>query len=185
VGISDPIKRATAVRQMMEGMKKANQAGAVDTVFQMFNLAPVPLIAMAAGMPQTSNTLLNLVCTNVPGPMIPLYCAGQRMLAHYPLVPISWDLGLAVGITSYDQKLYFGLMADTKVVPDVQRFKEFVDESLVELRTAAGVTPTDLPAVIGGLAMGMPPAPEPPRARAAAEVQSPATADVQSPAVTT
>ena len=173
VGISDPVECARAVREMMEGMKKANQAKAVDTVFQMFDLAPVPLVAMAAGMPQVSNTLLNLICTNVPGPMIPLYCVGHRMLTHYPLVPIAWDLGLAVGVTSYDQKLFFGLMADTKVVPDVQRLKEFVDQSFLELRTAAGITPTDCPAVIGGPATEIPPAREIPRPRVTADVQSP------------
>ncbi len=143
----------------------------MDTLFNMFDLAPVPLVALAAGMPQVSNTLLNLVCTNVPGPMIPLYCVGHRMLAHYPLVPIAWDLGLAVGITSYDQKLYFGLISDTKVVPDVERLKGFVDESFAELRKAAGVTPTDLPAVIGGPAIEMPAAPERPRAKVPVDVQ--------------
>lgn len=171
VGISDPVERARVVRERMEALKQANQAGAVDTFFQMFDLAPVPLIAMMGSGPWVSNTLLNLVCTNVPGPMIPLYCVGHRLLAHYPLVPIAWELGLGVAITSYDQKLYFGLLADTKVVPDVQRLKEFVDQSFMELRTAAGVTPTDLPAVIGGPAIEMPPARETPRARATADVQ--------------
>jgi hypothetical protein len=40
---------------------------------------------------------------------------------------------------SYDQKLYFGLTSDTQAMPDVERLKEFLDESFVELRKAAGV----------------------------------------------
>jgi hypothetical protein len=104
--------------------------------------------------------------------MIPLYCVGHRLLSHYPLVPIAWELGLAVGITSYDQKLFFTFTVDSKVVPDVRRLKEFLDESFAELRKAAGVTPTDLPAVIGGPVLEMPPARRIPRAKATADVES-------------
>jgi hypothetical protein len=105
--------------------------------------------------------------------MIPLYCVGHRLLAHYPLVPLTWELGIAVGITSYDQTLYFAFTVDDKVVQDAKRFKEFLDQAFLELRAAAGVTPTDLPAVIGGPAIELPPARETPRARASADVQWP------------
>jgi hypothetical protein len=80
-----------------------------------------------------------MVCTNVPGPMIPLYCVGHRMLAHYPLIPLGWEMGVSCGVTSYDQKLYFGLMADSNCASDVERLKEFLDQAFVELRSAAGV----------------------------------------------
>ena len=173
VGISDPLERAKVVRERVEALKEANQARAVDTLLRMMDVAPVPLIATVGSGPWAGNTLLNLVCTNVPGPMIPLYCVGHRLLAHYPLVPLTWELGLAVGITSYDQTLYFAFTVDAKVVPDAKRFKEFLDQSFLELRTAAGVTPTDLPAVIGGPAIELPPAQETPRARAATDVHWP------------
>ena len=170
VGISDPVERARAVRERVETLKQANQARAMDTFFRMMDIVPVSLIAATGRGPWMSNTVMNLVCTNVPGPMIPLYCVGHRLLAHYPLVPQTWELGIAVGITSYDQKLYFAFVADTKVVPDVKRLKEFLDQSFLELRTAAGVTPADLPAVIGGPAIELPPAREISQARAAADV---------------
>lgn len=171
VGISDPLERAKVVRERVEALKAANQARAVDTFFRMMDVIPVPLIATTGSGPWVSNTVMNLVCTNVPGPMIPLYCVGHRLLAHYPLVPQTWDLGIAIGITSYDQKLYFAFVADTKVVPDVKRLKEFLDQSFLELRTAAGVTPADLPAVIGGPAIELPPAGEILRTRASADVR--------------
>ena len=170
VGISDPVERARVVRERVEALKEANQARAVDTFFRMMDIVPVSLIAATGRGPWMNNTVFNLICTNVPGPMIPLYCVGHRLLAHYPLVPQTWELGIAVGITSYDQKLYFAFVADTKVVPDVKRLKEFLDQSFLELRTAAGVTPTDLPAVIGGPAIELPPAREIPWVRAAADV---------------
>ncbi|HEY5625661.1 MAG TPA: WS/DGAT domain-containing protein, partial [Dehalococcoidia bacterium] len=79
------------------------------------------------------------------GPMIPLFCVGPRMLGHFPLVPIAWELGVGLGVTSYNQKLYFGYMGDAGAGPDVQRLKEFTDQAYIELRSAAGVEKSDLP----------------------------------------
>jgi len=77
--------------------------------------------------------------------MIPLYSVGHRLLAHYPMMPLAWEMGVGCGVTSYDQKLYFGLMADPNAAPDVARLKEFLDQAFVELRSAAGVDRSDLP----------------------------------------
>ena len=44
---------------------------------------------------------LNLVVTNVPGPQVPLYCMGARMLEAYPMVPLTRNLSLGVAILSY------------------------------------------------------------------------------------
>jgi len=77
--------------------------------------------------------------------MIPLFCAGRRLLGHFPLVPIAWEMGLGLGVTSYNQKLYFGYMGDASTGDDVQRLKEFTDQAFVELRSAAGVEKSDLP----------------------------------------
>jgi hypothetical protein len=77
--------------------------------------------------------------------MIPLYSVGHRLLAHYPLMPLAWEMGVGCGVTSYDQKLYFGLMADPNAAADVSRLKEFLDQAFVELRSAAGVPRSDLP----------------------------------------
>jgi hypothetical protein len=86
-----------------------------------------------------------MICTNVPGPMIPLYCVGHQMLAHYPMVPLAFEMGVGCGVTSYDQRIFFGLMADEDCASDVDRIKEFLDQAFVELRSAAGVGRSDVP----------------------------------------
>ena len=53
---------------------------------------------------------VNLVVTNVPGPQVPLYCLGARMLEAYPMVPLSRNLSLGVAILSYCGVLHFGLL---------------------------------------------------------------------------
>ncbi|MEO5735409.1 MAG: WS/DGAT domain-containing protein, partial [Rubrivivax sp.] len=62
----------------------------------------------------------NLVISNVPGPPVPLYMAGARMLSNYPASIVVHGLGLNITVQSYDQSMDFGLMADAKAMPDVR-----------------------------------------------------------------
>jgi hypothetical protein len=75
-------------------------------------------------------------------------------------------MGVGLGVTSYDQKLYFGYMADAGACDDVGRIKEFTDQAYVELRSAAGVEKSDLPQ------FGVPAAPPAQARRGAATPQA-------------
>jgi len=81
--------------------------------------------------------LLNMICTNVPGPPTPLYAVGRRMIAAYPQVPTGYDLGINCAVESYDGKLFFGLIADARVGRDVNRLRDFLYVSFEELSAAA------------------------------------------------
>ena len=50
--------------------------------------------------------------TNVPGPQFPLYAAGARMLETYPVHPLLPGHALAIGVTSYDGGVFYGITAD-------------------------------------------------------------------------
>lgn len=76
----------------------------------------------------------NMVATNVPGPQVPLYLAGRKMIDQYPYVPIGYRLGLGCAILSYDKKLYFGLSSDLQAMPDVESFREILDSTLDEFK---------------------------------------------------
>jgi len=148
IGEADPAERLRLVQERITGLKEDNQAGAFELLTRAASYAPAPVHALNA-LAITTSTAVNMVCTNVPGPMIPLYCVGHLMLAHYPLVPLSLDMGLGAGVTSYNHRLFFGLMADPNAVPDIDRLRECVDLSFLELRNAAGVTPAELPPLRG------------------------------------
>ncbi len=145
VGLRDPVARLKAITERTETLKRKNVAAGTDIISEFLSGAPPILQSLAGLMPQPPNNLANMVCTNVPGPMIPLYSVGHRMLAHYPVVPLGWEMGVGCGVTSYNQKLYFGLMADPNAAADVGRLKEYLDQAFVELRSAAGVARSDLP----------------------------------------
>jgi WS/DGAT/MGAT family acyltransferase len=62
----------------------------------------------------------NLVISNVPGPQVPLYLAGARMLTFHPLSIVMHGLALNITIQTYAGSVDFGVIADKKAVPHVQ-----------------------------------------------------------------
>ena len=150
VGVQDPAERLRIINETTDKLKRSQVADGTELLGELTSGIPPALQALSGLLPPPPNTLANMVCTNVPGPMIPLYCVGRRMLAHYPLVPLGWEMGVGCGVTSYNQRLYFGLMADAEAAPDVDRLKEFLDQAFVELRAAAGVGKSDLPQMGAG-----------------------------------
>jgi hypothetical protein len=81
----------------------------------------------------------NLVVTNVPGPQIPLYFLGGRMVESYPVAPLSPGQALNVALFSYDGGLFWGINADYDALPDLEQLAAFVSEAFGELQEAAGV----------------------------------------------
>ena len=87
---------------------------------------------------------MSFLATNVPGVMVPQYLAGHECLEMVGLVPLAGSVGYSVAITSYNQRLYFGMMSEPTSMPDVSLMKAYVDEAFEELRTAAGIeTPAE------------------------------------------
>ncbi len=147
LGLRDPVERVNAIRERTERMKRDHVADGMGLLADSMGSLPPMLQALIGTLPKPPNTVANMVCTNVPGPMIPLYSLGHRLEAHYPLMPIAWEMGVGCAVTSYNQKLYFGLMADAKAAPDVERLGDFLTEAYVELRSAAGVAASELPTI--------------------------------------
>jgi WS/DGAT/MGAT family acyltransferase len=144
LGIANPADRLIAVRAEMERLKSQEQANAFETFARLSRNAPAAIHALA-GMGGVPTGAANFICTNVPGPLIPLYCVGHRMLAHYPMVPLAADLGIGVGITSYDKALYLGVMADPEIIDDVEEIRRYVSEEFRLLKTLADVPDSNLP----------------------------------------
>ena len=62
---------------------------------------------------------LNLVISNVPGPREPLFCAGAKLEANYPVSAIADGVGLNMTVMSYRDRLDFGLVGDRDQIDDL------------------------------------------------------------------
>ena len=83
-------------------------------------------------------TGFQLSITNVPGPQAPLFTAGARMVSTYPVPPLLPGQTLAIGVTSYDGQVTYGITADRDLVPDADVLGLCVREALDELLDTAG-----------------------------------------------
>jgi diacylglycerol O-acyltransferase len=104
----------------------------------LLGIAPPTMHSMAARLASSlAKRLFNLVITNVPGPQLPLYLAGAELLETYPVTPLTDGQALAIGLTSYDGTVYFGLNADRDAMYDVEVLARLIEESLAELLDAS------------------------------------------------
>lgn len=80
---------------------------------------------------------VNVVISNNAGPPVPLYCAGAKVTALYPVsIPVH-GVGVNITVQSYMDALDFGITADAASVPDIERMGEDLVAAHVELRDAA------------------------------------------------
>ena len=150
IGTADPLERLAQVVERTSALKKARAANAIDLFTTLFrSVHPLALSAIMgmASSPRINSALgafqrtspVHMICTNVPGPRGPMYAVGHKVLHHYPFLPVGPGLGLAMGVFTYNQRIYFGYIADMNAAPDVERFGQFVQEAFNELRDAANV----------------------------------------------
>lgn len=130
----DPVERFRAIHGEVSQLKAARQADGVDELGQLLKNAPA-LVHFGLGNTLTSpNLLTNLICTNVPGPLVPLYCLGHRMVAHYPWVPLGWRMQLSIAIMSYDRGLHFSVSADERLKDEPRGLADGLGEEFSALR---------------------------------------------------
>ena len=145
--IRDPQKLFAFVRQRTEYIKHAHAAELVLFAGGLFSAIPPPFwAAIGPVASQLPLSLANIICTNIPGPQVPLYLLGHKMLSWYPYVPIGGELGTNWAILSYNGNAYFGFTCDVGAVPDPENLEKFVDASFAELyRSAKRFTPEARP----------------------------------------
>jgi hypothetical protein len=80
-------------------------------------------------------TGINFMATNVPGPQTAWYLAGVEVGEWVCAVSLAGNLGLGVVITSYNQRLLISLVADPRLLSDVDRLNGFIEEAFVELQS--------------------------------------------------
>jgi diacylglycerol O-acyltransferase len=136
VGEADPLKRMEVLREVTRELKASKQAIGVTMMMELAEWTPTLLISLGA---RAVSSPINMIVTNVPGPQFPLYLLGAKMLGLFPVVPLLEGTGLAVGLFSYNGKVFWGFNADYGLVPDLPAFRRVLVASFRELQRAAGL----------------------------------------------
>jgi diacylglycerol O-acyltransferase len=143
-----PLERLEHVKRYSSVMKESELAQHMDLVLTLPAFAPSFTQPMIWGIaPKIFSALSHLWCTNVPGPQLPLYLLGHRMVEASGFFPLNPSMGMASVILSYNGMISISIIADKGIVPDVKPFKNYLQASFDHLiETLPDMPSYDIPA---------------------------------------
>jgi WS/DGAT/MGAT family acyltransferase len=156
----DPVARLEMAQQESERAKSAREAQSLELLSEAINLIPPGLLGVtsrltnaglefAGTIGQLASMLpscgvlgipslgLNFMATNTPGVQVAQYLAGHLLQDMIGLTPLMPCIGYGVSIVGYNQNLYFGMIAEPRLMPDLETMKSCLDEVFEELTRSA------------------------------------------------
>ena len=141
--VTDPGQRLEIVHAATKTAKARHVFHPQGLVDQISDFAVPALAARAARVVFATGLLhrlppFNLCISNGrPGPDVPVYLCGARLLAHYPVSVIADGQGLNITLVGYLGQLHFGLVSCRELVPDIDDLAGYLADELELLVKAA------------------------------------------------
>jgi diacylglycerol O-acyltransferase len=129
IGTTDPLDVLSVVSAEVKADKRRHQSVAASTLLHLLDPLPQSVLASLAGVVQ-HQPFFNVIITNVPGPPVPLYAMGARLLEVFPIVPLAGNQSMGVAAVSYEGHLNLGVLTDPVTCPDVVLFCAGVQSTL-------------------------------------------------------
>ncbi len=137
--IEDPMERLAWVRKEALNSKAMTNAVGARTLTDYSQFLPSALAGLAArlytrlGAANLHSPVFNCVATNVPGPRIPLYFAGAKLVRQMGLGPVFDGMGLINTIYSYGPEIAISFTSDRDMMPDPANYAQALRDSFEEL----------------------------------------------------
>jgi hypothetical protein len=149
----DPVDRLNLVKETTERIKQNQEPQGLELMMESGPALPPTMMVFSQffGTPLDPTATLvspfppprpivpaphygyNFVVTNVPGMQVPQYLAGHKCLDQFGMLMLGGVLGYGVVAGSYNQRMYFSLTAEPRLMPDVDYMKGLVEEVFGEL----------------------------------------------------
>jgi hypothetical protein len=130
----DPRRRFTAVHSVLSTARQQRALGLAEQVAMLANLLPTRMVTHVV---RHQAQAIDFAASNVRGAAVPLWLAGARVQADYPMGPLV-ATALNVSLLSYDGACHLGVHSDAGAVSDPERLVELIEISFAELFDAAG-----------------------------------------------
>jgi hypothetical protein len=140
--LADPIKRLKKIHRNTVIGKLYQDAIDAKSLMGYAELIPFGLAGVAArfyssaAIAKRHSPFFNVIITNVPGPQIPLYMAGHKLLVNMGTAPIFDGMGLIMPICSYNGSISISPTSAFNLMPDLDDFTRYIRESANELEEA-------------------------------------------------
>ena len=141
--LADPLERVRLISQVTASAKVEHHVMGADMLQEWAELAAPNMLRFAVRfycdtrLADRHRPIHNLVLSNVPGPRVPLYLAGAKLEAVYPMGPVMEGAGLNLTVISYLDSMDFGFFVDDELVPDVWGLAADTNAAFAEIRAAA------------------------------------------------
>lgn len=137
--VADPVER---LRVIASGTRLAKEQARVLSEDLLREWAQLAIPALSTRLARLAGNvrlfdhvpaLFNVLVSNIPGPDVPLWCAGSRLVALYPVGPLADGVGLNITVISYAGTLYCGVIGCRVLVPEVDHVAHHLSDALGEL----------------------------------------------------
>jgi diacylglycerol O-acyltransferase len=140
--LADPIDRLRAIQETTKESKATAAAVGARTMTDMTQFVPGMLAGLAARaytrfrLANRIKPFLNTVITNVPGPQIPLYFTGARMVSLFGMGPVFDGMGLIHPVFSCSGRISISVTACREQMPDPGFYADCLQDSFDALFAA-------------------------------------------------
>lgn len=136
----NPARRVRRIHWNAVASEQYHEAIAAE---RLTELLPSTMLALSARLyselqiAQRYQPVFNLPITNVPGPQVPLYLQGARLVQQYNAAPLFDSMGMVIVAVSYQGSLTLNFTICPDVVTQGDSLPSHVDDSLSAIELAA------------------------------------------------
>ncbi|RNL64798.1 wax ester/triacylglycerol synthase family O-acyltransferase [Nocardioides marmoriginsengisoli] len=140
--VADPVERLRQLAEANAHAKDHHKAIPADTLQEWAEFAAPRTFGLAVRavaklkLAEKGPVIHNLVISNVPGPPVPLYFMGAKIVGFYPLGPVFHGAGLNVTVMSANGQMHVGLIACREAMPEIASLAAHFPEELDALHAA-------------------------------------------------
>jgi WS/DGAT/MGAT family acyltransferase len=151
--IADPFGRLQFVHEEAANSKALTNAAGARQMTEYARFMPSTLSGLAArlyvrlGLANRIAPMFNTVITNIPGPPVPIYMNGARLVTQFGLGPVFEGMGIIHPVFSYCGRISVAFTSDRNILPDPEAYADCLQESFDELKAAALKKPIPAPKV--------------------------------------
>jgi WS/DGAT/MGAT family acyltransferase len=139
---ADPLERLRTVHTTAQASKEMASAIPAKTLTDLNQFIPWAQMGLAARtaasmrLAERMAPAINTVVTNVPGPQVPLYMAGAKLLKQFGMGPVTDGMGIMHPVVSYNGEIAISVTACREMLPDPAFYAECIQASFDELAEA-------------------------------------------------
>ena len=140
---ADAVSRLEKVYRTTVSSKEMSKAVGARSMTDVTQTMPGALAGISGrlvartGLMSRMKPIANCVVTNIPGPQIPLYFTGAKMVSNFGLGLPMEGIGLFHCVLSYNGAITVAITGCRAQLPDPEFYAECLDKSFRELRKAA------------------------------------------------